>query len=381
MTTDVDEPIRRVRLTTCSVPTTTDGRRMPETDGTARWDATMILLVEITAGTHTGIGYAYTTAGALQVSRDVLTQIVIGSDPFAATSTWYRMAAAVRNAGWSGIAAGAVSAVDIALYDLAARIANLPLVRFLGAASDRVEAYGSGGFTNLDDAQLERQLGRWAAEGYRAVKMKVGTDPSDDPRRVEVARRTIGSELALYVDANGAYDARQALMLADRFADQDVTWFEEPVSSDDLDGMRFVRARNPTGMRVAAGEYSYRPADHRRLIDSGAVDVLQADATRCGGITGFRNAAEQAVAAGIPLSAHTAPALHAVLGSALHGVMNVEAFHDHLLIETALFDGVAPLIDGAFVPDADAPGLGLALRGRDVERYRTASWQSEADDD
>jgi L-alanine-DL-glutamate epimerase-like enolase superfamily enzyme len=278
--------------------------------------------------------------------------------------------------GWRGIAASAISAMDVALYDAKARLFDVSLLDLLGRARDRVMAYGSGGFTGYTNAQLTRQLEGWAERGIRAVKMKVGTDPAADPARVRAARAAIGGNVQLFVDANGAYSRKQALALAERFVgDADVSWFEEPVTSDDLEGLRLLRDRAPGGMQIAAGEYGYVPADFRALLSAGAVDVLQADATRCGGVTGFRNAAEQCVAWHLPLSAHTAPALHATLAASVEPAVHVEYFHDHVLIESLLFDGVPELVDGCLVPDASRPGHGLMLTDRG-SRFLKEEWRA-----
>lgn len=371
-----DTLVETVRLTTYTFPTTLNGAPHPEADGTAEWDATTVLLVEVDAGKHTGIGYTYTSGAAFEVARSTLTPLVLGTDPLAVSSTWTAMARAVRNMGYPGIAAAAVSAIDVALHDLAARLLDVSLLRFLGAARERVMAYGSGGFTNYTDGELTNQLGGWGEDGYTAVKMKVGADPERDAHRTDVARAAIGQDVALFVDANGAYDRKQALHLADQFAARGARWFEEPVSSDDLTGLRLLRDRAPAVMQIAAGEYGYTQQYFHTMLGADAVDTIQADATRCGGVTGFRSAAVQAQAASVPLSAHTSPALHATLGAALPGVVHVEAFHDHLLIEQRLFDGVPQVRDGSLAPDPSAPGLGLTLRTADAVHYRTLDWSS-----
>lgn len=366
-----DAVIDAISLTAYEVPTTTDGRELAETDGTARWSSTSVLVVELEAGGETGLGYAYTPGSAGAIAQDLLAPLVLGEDPLRTGRHFWAMAEAVRNAGWAGVCAGAISAMDVALNDLAARLLGIPLVTFVGGARDRVMAYGSGGFTSYTDAQLERQLAGWADQGIRAVKMKVGTDPAADPARVAGARRAIGDGIELFVDANGAYSRKQALGLAAQFAESGVTWFEEPVSSDDLDGLRMLRDRGPAGMQIAAGEYGYTPAAFHRLLAAGAVDTLQADATRCGGVTGFVLAHAQAESTGIPLSAHTAPALHASIASGLRDVVHVEYFHDHAIIERRFFDGLPRLIDGDLVPDPTRPGHGLALRRADAAPYLT----------
>jgi L-alanine-DL-glutamate epimerase-like enolase superfamily enzyme len=358
------------------IPTESFGEVSAESDGTACWDSTGMLLVELSAAGVTGLGYAYTMSAASQVSREILVPVVIGSHPFDTGRAFWAMAAAVRNQGWPGVCASAISAFDLALHDLKARLLETSLTQLLGGARSRVTAYGSGGFTSYSVSQLQKQLGDWAATGMRAVKMKVGTHPEDDLARVRSAREAIGPDIELFVDANGAYERTQALALADQFADLGVTWFEEPVSSDDLEGLRLLRDRAPGGMRIAAGEYGYTPSYFHAMLAAGAVDTIQADGTRCGGATGFGIAAAQAQGAGIPLSAHTAPAIHASLAAALPNVVNVEYFHDHARIESLFFDGLPHLENGELIPDHDRPGTGLILKPGDVDRYLTSGWHS-----
>jgi L-alanine-DL-glutamate epimerase-like enolase superfamily enzyme len=279
------------------------------------------------------------------------------------------MVRAVRNLGRQGIAATAISAVDNALWDTKARILGVSLVSLLGGARDAVPIYGSGGFTSYSIDQLTQQLGGWARQGIRAVKMKIGRDPMLDRDRVRAARQAIGDDVELFVDANGAYDRKQALEQAARFAVDGVTWFEEPVSSDDLEGLRLIRDRAPAGMQIAAGEYGYDVQYFRRMAEAGAVDVLQADATRCCGITGFLRAGAICDAWCLPMSAHTAPALHAHVCCAVSRIRNLEYFHDHARIERMLFEGALEPRDGMLRPDRSRPGLGIELRDRDAQRF------------
>jgi L-alanine-DL-glutamate epimerase-like enolase superfamily enzyme len=259
--------------------------------------------------------------------------------------------------------------VDTALWDLKARLLNLPLVTLLGAARQAVPIYGSGGFTSYSDPQLQQQLSGWVQQGIPSVKMKIGRDAQADIHRVRVAREAIGSQAELFVDANGAYTRKQALAQAEKFSEFGVTWFEEPVSSDDLPGLRLMRDRGPAGMEIAAGEYGYDTFYFRRMLDAQAVDVLQADATRCGGITGFLRAASVCDASGLPLSAHTAPAIHAHVGCAAPRLRNLEYFHDHVRIEDMFFDGVLQPINGELRPDLSRPGMGIELKQADVQRF------------
>jgi L-alanine-DL-glutamate epimerase-like enolase superfamily enzyme len=276
---------------------------------------------------------------------------------------------AVRNLGRTGVAAMAIAAVDSALWDLKACLLDVPLVTLLGAVRDGVAVYGSGGFTSYSVAQLQAQLSRWVASGIPQVKMKVGRDPAADADRVRAARAAIGPGAGLFVDANGAYSRKQALAFAAAFAECGVGWFEEPVSSDDLEGLRLLRDRCPAGMEVAAGEYGYDLFYFRRMLEAGAVDVLQADATRCAGISGFLRVGALCEARGLPLSAHTAPSLHVHPCCALPAMRHLEYFHDHVRIEQMFFDGALAPIDGALCPDLSRPGVGLVLKRSDAQRY------------
>ncbi len=342
----------------------------PEADGTLRWDATTIVVVEASAAGRTGVGYSYAAGAATPLISELLADAVVGTDALSPPAAWSRMRRAVRNIGYPGVASTAISAVDVALWDLKARLLDVALSTLLGRVRERVPVYGSGGFTSYDPEQMERQLTGWVKQGIRAVKMKVGAEPDRDPERVRHARGVIGEQVGLFVDANGAYSRKQALALADTFAKQaGVSWFEEPVSSDDLEGLRLLRDRAPAGMNVAAGEYGYDLFYFRRMLDAGAVDVLQTDVTRCGGVTQFLQVAALCAARGVRLSAHTSPALHAHVCAAIEPLAHVEYFHDHARIEELLFDGAPPLRDGALCPDPTVPGLGLALREDEAGRY------------
>ena len=343
---------------------------LPEADGTASWDKTTLVVVSLAGGGARGIGYTYAAPAVASIVAGTLARVVEGGDAMDPPRAWSAMQAAVRNLGRAGICATAISAVDTALWDLKAKLLGLPLAALLGRYRDQVEIYGSGGFTTYNDGQLAEQLAGWVdRDGCRAVKMKVGTHPERDPGRVAAAKVAIGGA-TLFVDANGAYTAKQAVALASVFAaGQDVRWFEEPVSSDDLDGLRLVRERVPAPMEVAAGEYGYTPQYFRRMLAAGAVDVQQADATRCGGVTGFLHAGALCEAFGIDLSAHCAPALHRHLGCAVPRFRNLEWFHDHVRIERMLFDGAPVPHDGRIAPDPERPGLGLIFKQADAERF------------
>ncbi|HJU27571.1 MAG TPA: enolase C-terminal domain-like protein, partial [Candidatus Binataceae bacterium] len=313
-------------------------------------------------------GYTYADVAAGHFILEVLAETIEGRDAMDVPGCWAAMAAAIRNHGRPGVASMAMAAVDAALWDLKARLLELPLASLFGRARDGVPIYGSGGFTSYTDSQLANQLEGWVSRGITQVKMKVGREPERDPHRVKIARNAIGPTPKLYVDANGAYSRKQALALARVFEEYGVSWFEEPVSSDDLEGLRLIRDRGPAGMDIAAGEYGYRLTYFRRMLEAQSVDVLQADATRCG-LSGFIGAAALCEARSLPLSAHCAPSLHAHAGCALAPMRNIEYFHDHVRIERMLFDGVVEPKRGVLRPDLSRPGLGLELKRADAERY------------
>lgn len=356
-------PIKQIDVSAYAIPTD-----LPEADGTFTWNKTTLVLVEITAGDKRGIGYTYADTSTANLIKSSLVPVISGRDVMDIPGAWAAMVYAIRNLGRSGIASMAISAVDNALWDLKSTLLNLSLVQLLGAVRDGIPVYGSGGFTSYTAEKLQQQLESWVHSGIRKVKMKIGSHPEEDLGRVLAAREAIG-DAELFVDANGAYSRKQALAFAESFAKLDVKWFEEPVSSDDLEGLRLIRDRAPASMSIAAGEYGYDAFYFRRMISAGAVDVLQADATRCAGITGFMQTAALCLAAPLPLSAHCAPSIHAHPCCALPAVCHLEYFHDHVRIEQMLFDGALIPQNGNLVPDCSRTGLGLEFKHQDARRY------------
>jgi len=342
----------------------------PEADGTFSWESTSMVLVQIECGGVTAMGYTYADAATATAADKLVKEIVIGSDPLRHGETLQKMLRSIRNMGETGIAMMAVSAIDNALWDLCARLVELPLVSLLGQVRTGIPVYGSGGFTTYSSKQLTDQLGGWASRGFGSVKMKVGSHPDKDPERVRTARAAIGANCNLFVDANGAFPVTQAIAMAHRFAEQGVSWFEEPVSSDHLIGLSQVRQRAPLGMDIAAGEYGYTAWYFRAMLDAQAVSVLQADCTRCGGISGFLDAAALCWAHNVPLSAHCGPSMHLHVCCAVPRAVHMEFFHDHARIERMFFDGFCEPVDGRMVPDLGRPGNGLALKERDANQFK-----------
>lgn len=345
-----------------------------EADGTLAWSSTTMVLVEVHSGGQTGLGWTYAGRGSGVVIEEKLAPLCVGTSPLDVPGTNERMARACRNLGRSGLVACAISAVDTALWDLKARVLDVPLSSLFGQVRGDVPIYGSGGFTTYDEHATRAQLEQWVGEwGIPRVKIKIGEswggNTKRDLERVALAHRVVGDDVELYVDANGGYSRKQAVRMGRQFTeDHGVTWFEEPVSSDDLDGLREVR--DNCGADVTAGEYGYSLNYFSRMVESEAVDCLQVDVTRCGGYTIWLRAAAVAGAHNIQVSGHCAPNLHAHVATAVPNLRHLEYFHDHHRIETLFFDGALSPGGGKLVPSLARSGHGLTLRRQEVERFR-----------
>jgi L-alanine-DL-glutamate epimerase-like enolase superfamily enzyme len=357
-------------LTTRSYTIPTD---QPEADGTLEWHSTTMVTAEVSAGGSTGIGWTYASRASKLIIEDILSEVVVGADLSDVAATHERMVRACRNLGRPGVVSCAISAVDIALWDCKARYLNVSLVDLFGRCRDEVAIYGSGGFTTYDDATAAAQLEQWVGDWeIPRVKIKIGESrgsrPERDLARAVFARSVIGDEVALYVDANGGYTRKQAVRMGRKLAEvADITWFEEPVSSDDLAGLREIR--NHLAVDIAAGEYGFDETYFARMVAAEAIDCLQIDVTRCGGYTTWLRAAALAGSQGLEVSAHCAPNLHAHVGASVPHVRHIEYFHDHHRIESMLFDGGLDPRGGSLRPRSDVPGHGLVLNESNAAPY------------
>ena len=358
--------LQTLRTAVYTVPTA-----IPETDGTAAWDATTVVTVTAEADGENGLGWSYTDPRAAQIVSGVLAPLLSGRDPDDLPELRHRMLAATRNMGATGVVASAISAVDIALWDLKARRLGRSIAGLLGRAHEAVPVYGSGGFTDYSDERTVAELRGWLSSGIRNVKIKIGDSwgahPGRDLERVALARRTVGDDVGLFVDANGGYSVGEAIRAEHAFREHGVIWFEEPVSSDYPEQMARVRAAALAD--VAAGEYVWRPSDAAALVEAGAVDCLQLDVTRCGGYSGWLEAAAYAGLHGLQVSGHCGQHLTVHVAAATPNARHLEYFVDHLRVDAALFDGLLPVVDGALTPDPAVPGHGMRLAAR-AERYR-----------
>lgn len=357
----VEAPVSEVRVRAFSVPTDE-----PESDGTLEWDATTIVVVELEADGGCGLGYAYGDSSVAAFVDSMLRPVLYGADATRPPEANAAMRRAIRNAGQQGLGAMAVSAADVALWDLKARLLGVCLADLLPRFHAEAPVYASGGFTSYDEARLREQLESWRAARMPRAKIKVGREPDRDPGRLALCREVLGEEVELMVDANGAFTPSEALGRAAEYAAFGVTYFEEPVSSEDRAGLGFVRDHAPAGMAVAAGEYEWDLAGLAAIAPH--LDVVQADVTRLGGITAMLRA--DGICRGLqrPFSAHCAPAISAHVCCAIESLVHLEYFHDHVRLERMLFDGTLDPEGGALRPDSSRPGHGLSLK-LDVERW------------
>ncbi len=366
---DRDCPVESVQARIYKVPTD-----QPEADGTLSWSETTVVVALVSAGGHTGTGWTYGSEACHTLITKKLAGVVTGLDPMAVGAANEAMVRQCRNLGRPGVGADAVSAVDVALWDLKARLLGMSVSRLLGRHRDRVPIYGSGGFTTYDDATTRKQAEHWVKDlGAGACKIKIGESwgrcVERDLSRIRLLRKVVGDRVAVMVDANGAYSRKQAVRVGRTMYDESgVEWFEEPVSSDDLDGLREVRDQVPAD--VTAGEYGYHLQYFAPMVAAGAVDCLQMDATRCCGYTGWLAAASLAAAHSLEVSAHCGPNIHAPVAAAVANLRHVEYFHDHARLDPLLFDGIPPVEAGALIVDDTVEGHGMTLRGAEAERYR-----------
>ena len=363
--------IERLECAVYSIPTD-----QPEADGTLSWQQTTLVVVQAAAGGREGLGWTYASGACKSVVEEQLAPAVCGTDASDVPRALEAMVEAVRNLGRPGIASCAISAVETALFDLKARLLGVSVGRLLGACRDEVPIYGSGGFTTYDEETTRAQLAQWVGEwSIPRVKIKIGESwgsrPERDMERVRLVRSVVGPAVEVFVDANGGYTRKQAVRLGRQMREEaDVVWFEEPVSSDDLAGLREVR--DQVDVDVAAGEYGYDLVYFGRMLEAEAVDCLQIDVTRCGGYLEWLRSAALAGARSVQVSGHCAPNLHAHVAIAVPNLRHLEYFHDHHRIEQMLFEGALDPSGGTLRPDLDAAGNGLSLKVADAEKFRTA---------
>jgi D-arabinonate dehydratase len=318
-----------------------------------------------------GLGIGQGSPGVRQVIDTDLRHALIDQDPFNIEKLWADMFWRVRGYGRKGIAFCALSAVDIGLWDLKAKALGLPLYRLLGPYAESVPIYGSGGWTNFTVEELVAEMMGYVEQGIKRVKMKVGKDfgrsEREDTERVAAVREAVGDDVALYVDANGAYYPKQAIYMAKAFQQYQVGWFEEPTLADDIQGLAEIR--RSIDIPVATGEQEYTKYGFRDLISGGGADIVQPDVARVGGVTEWMKIAHMAHGFNLPVAPHAAQLVHLHLACATPNLKVVEYMNTVLEGDRVWYTDFPAQKDGMWSPFADKLGLGLELDPRAVEKW------------
>lgn len=316
-----------------------------------------------------GTGFTYSLTGGIEGARAIVDALfgprVIGMDPLDWDRVWHELWATTHRMG-RGVALPALSALDIAIWDLRAKTAGLPLFRLLGAQRETVPVYGSGRATHrMSDAELAAGALAYVNEGYRAVKLRTGALGIDrDIERVAAVREAVGPHVQIMVDCNERLDLAQAQRFAHRLAEFDITWLEEPLVSDAIAAHALLAARSP--IPIAVGEHLQGRFEFKHYLDQGAAAVLMPDAPLTGGISEWLRIATLAEAAGVAVTPHFLPELHIHLVAAAKAATYLEHFPllDDLLTETI------PVTNGTAAPP-DRPGHGMLWNPDALERYTT----------
>ncbi|MEZ5860980.1 MAG: mandelate racemase/muconate lactonizing enzyme family protein [Geminicoccaceae bacterium] len=342
------------------------------------------ILIKVTADNGlVGWGEAWGAAPLATLGYvETLAPLYQGRDIFDRNGAWHDLLRRAYSLRVQNQLTAVASGINIALYDLAGKHLGVPVHNLLGAAGKaQVPCYASGGyFCNDPGNQLEHQLGRVADRGFSAFKIKIGTGPAEDAERCRLARRIIGPEPLLLVDVNGAYQAETAWLAMRRIEEFDIHWMEEPVTSEDFEGLARLGARRL--IPIATGESHMTAHEFKRLLDTGAVDVLMPDLNLCGGFDEGQRAVQLARLYGVRLSPHVwgtgiglAAAVHfvAAIPSDPHGLQSpFPSLVEYDVSDSPLRDGllVEPILpEGGMLPVPQGPGLGIEIDLAAVDRF------------
>jgi L-alanine-DL-glutamate epimerase-like enolase superfamily enzyme len=348
-------------------------RHKPITNGLHTYTHSGLGLVKIhTDGAITGVGVT-STGTIIRATIEHLTPELIGEDPIDVERLWHTMWVP-KLIGRRGLTTRAISGIDIALWDLRAKVAGLPLYKLLGGFRDRMPTYIAGGYyeegKGLED--LAREMIDNVEMGARAVKMKIGAvSIREDVERVKAVRDAIGPDVKLLVDANCAYRAYQAIQIAKRMEEYDIFWFEEPMAPDNYDGHR--RLAEATSIPIATGENEYTRYGFRDLIATGAVPILNADAKILGGVTEFMKVAALAQAYDLDIAPHGSQDIHIHLVSAISNGLILEFYRDSVdPMWGKMYHHTLRLNDDGTVSPPDVPGIGVDPNYEVLEPFRVA---------
>jgi L-rhamnonate dehydratase len=310
-------------------------------------------------------------SGTRAVIHDMLKPLLVGQNPLHHERLWDDMFWRVRGFGRKGVAFTAISAIDIALWDLKAKHFGVPLYQLLGPYTESVPIYGSGGWTSFSEKELVSEQLSYVERGIPRVKMKVAKDfghcEAEDLQRLKAVRKTVGDDVEIYVDANNGFYAKQAIGFARKMADHNVGWFEEPVLADDIAGLAAIA--KAIDIPVATGEHEYTKYGFKELIAQGGADIVQPDVGRVGGVTEWMKVAHLAHAFNLPVAPHAVQLVHLHLACCTPNLKVVEYLGVAEETDKLFYTEVPEPKDGMWSPFPDRPGLGLELDPKAVERY------------
>ena len=312
-----------------------------------------------------GIGITYHEVGGeatvALIQRNMAPKLM-GRDPFETEVLWQEFFGYLRGVGRKGLMYCALSAVDIALWDLKGKIIGMPLFRLLGGNKTEVPVYSSGGWTSYSDEELVEEMTGMVAQGYRMIKFKVGVEGGHNTRRdrerVRKVREAVGPDIKLLLDANNCWDAATAVQFANTIREYDILLFEEPVFADDIPGL--ARFKRGTDIPLATGEHEYTKFGARDLLMAGAADIVQIDGTRTGGFTEMLKIAALTQAWNVKFAPHAMENIHLHLVSAIPNAPFLERLFLFEDLTAHVFKD-APKPVGGMMTIPDLPGLGLAL--------------------
>ena len=321
----------------------------------------------------TGIGIGASKVGVIRAAIEHFTPLLIGEDPIAVERLWHKLWVP-KLVGRRGLTTRAISAIDIALWDLRAKVAGMPLYKLLGGFRERVPTYIAGGYYEDGKGlkELQEELAGHVEAGARAVKMKIGAVPiREDVARVKAAREAVGPDVKLMIDANCAYRWYEAVQLAERVAEYDPFWFEEPIAPDDYEGHR--RIAEKTTIPIATGENEYTRYGFRDLIATGSVPILNPDAVVLGGISEFMKVTALAQAHDLVIAPHGAQEVHIHLVGAISNGLILEFYPRYLdPMWGKIYTETLTLNDDGTVSPPEVPGSGLEPRYDTLRQYREA---------
>jgi len=331
----------------------------------------VILCINTDLGvTRTGITYSEVGGNAtkLLIEKEFI-NLLIGKDPFQTEFIWDEINQHMRGIGRKGFTYLALSVIDIALWDLKAKSVGLPLYKLLGGHK-KVPIYGSGGWTSYSDKELVDAMMSMVNSGYKTVKMKIGVNaglsPDEDIKRVKLVREKVGNDIGLLVDANNAYTSSVAIYVARNISDCNIYLFEEPVIADDIEGL--ARVRVAIDIPVATGEHEYTKYGARDLLINKAADILQFDATKCGGFTEWTKMAILVQAWNLMIAPHAMEYVHMHLLSSIKNGLILEKLIMFEPLDDLVFINPPKPVNG-FLKIPEEPGLGLKLNMKNIKKY------------